>query len=101
MSDHPPIDFMTAPRAFVRVYRLPTRLTTGYCFGGGNPIMFWNVDWFEAPIEGGRQDLERFIRGKRYYDPSARFLVLADHPDLTFTIEPIVANANEPPVQRA
>jgi len=84
---HPPQDFVLAPRAFLRVYRLPTKLTNGYCFGGGVPITFLNVDWFEALIDDGRAPLEAFIKSKRYYDATARFLVLADHPDLTFVIE--------------
>ncbi|MDG4903163.1 hypothetical protein P9279_21885 [Mesorhizobium sp. WSM4962] len=80
-----------APRAFLRVYRLPPKLTNGYCFGGGVPITFMNVDWFEAAIDEGRGRLEAFIKSKRYYDATARFLVLADHPDLTFVIEPEVS----------
>lgn len=79
-------DFLTTPRAFVRVYRLPEKLTDGYCFGRDVPIVFANVDWFEAPIAEGRAQLEAFIRGKRYFAANARYLVLADHPDLTFTI---------------
>ena len=75
-------------KAFVRVYRLPQRLTDGFCHGSGVPITFLNVDWFETPIEDGRALLEPFIQGKRYFDPSARFLVLSDDPTLTFTIEP-------------
>lgn len=83
-----PLDFMSAPRAFLRVYRLPPKLTNGYCFGAGVPITFINVDWFEALIEQGRAPLEAFIKTKTYYDKTARFLVIADHPDLTFVIEP-------------
>jgi hypothetical protein len=82
------IDLMSAPRAFVRVYRCPEKLTDGYCFGGGQPITFTNVDWFETLVSEGRKGLEDFIRSKRYFDPKARFLVLADHRDLTFTIDP-------------
>lgn len=81
-------DFLTAPRAFVRVYRLPEKLTAGYCFGGGVPITFTNVDWFETLVDEGRGPLEAFIRGKQYFDARSRYLVLADHPDLTFTIDP-------------
>lgn len=81
-------DFMFAPRARCHIYRLPSNLTSGYCFDGGHPISFQNVDWFDAPISEGRDTLIRFIKKKRYFDPTARFLVLADHPDLTFTIEP-------------
>ena len=90
MTNAPVIDrdWLEAPRAFVRVYRLPAKLTNGYCFGGGVPITFMNVDWFEAPIADGRDVLTDFIRSKRYYDPAARFLVQSDHPDFTFTIAP-------------
>ena len=93
MTDAPIIesDWFDAPRTFVRVYRLPTKLTNGYCFGGGVPIAFTNVDWFEASISDGRDVLADFVRSKRYYDKTARFLVLADDPALTFTIEREVA----------
>ncbi len=77
------------PRTFVRVYRLPKKLTDGYCFGGSVAIAFFNVDWFEAPVDGGRAMLEPFVRGKAYFDPQARFLVLSDEPTLTFTIDPV------------
>jgi hypothetical protein len=87
MSDSPAADFMSGPRARCHVYRLPQQLTNGYCFGGGHPIPFLNVDWFDAPISENHQSLIGFIKKKRYFDPSARFLVLADHPNLTFTIE--------------
>jgi hypothetical protein len=78
----------TADRVFLRVYRLPEKLTNGYCFGGGVPIAFTNVDWFEAFVEDGREKLVQFIRGKQYYRRDARFLVLGDRPDFVFTIDP-------------
>ena len=81
-------DFLTAPRVFVRVYRLPDKLTDGYCFGVGNVIPFLNVDWFEALVSGGRIGLIEFIRRKQYFDAAARFLVLGDDPQFTFVIEP-------------
>lgn len=83
-----PHDFLSAPRTFVRVYRLPEKLTDGYCFGAGKPIAFINVDWFEALIIEGREPLIEFIRGKQYYSDKARFLVLGDDPGFVFTIEP-------------
>lgn len=83
-----PHDFLSAPRTFVRVYRLPEKLTTGYCFGAGVPITFINVDWFEAPISEGREGLTDFIKSKQYYSGNARFLLLGDHPAFVFTIEP-------------
>lgn len=90
-ENNPPHDFMFAARAFVRVYQLPAKLTNGYCFGAGVPITFQNVDWFEAVIADGREPLAAFIKSKRYYHRALRFLVLADHPDLTFTIDPAEA----------
>lgn len=82
------MEFLTAPRVFVRVYRLPERLTDGYCFGAGKPIPFLNVDWFEALVSEGRIGLIEFIRRKAYFDGNARFLVLGDDPQFTFVIEP-------------
>jgi len=82
------MDFLTAPRVFVRVYRLPERLTDGYCFGGGRPIPFLNVDWFEALVSEGRDGLILFISRKAYFDVNARFLVLGDDPNFTFVIDP-------------
>jgi hypothetical protein len=75
-------------RTFVRVYRMPEKLINGYCFetGTGNPITMQNVDWFEAPIAAGRDELVRFIKSKRYYSAVSDFLVLGDHPDFTFRI---------------
>lgn len=91
----PSADFMFAPRARVHVYRLPARLTNGYCFDGGHPIAFQNVDWFDAIISDGREAVADFIKKKRYCDAGSRFLVLSDCPDLTFTIEPTADPAKQ------
>jgi hypothetical protein len=84
---------MFTPRARVYVYKLPGKLTTGYCFGGGHDIPFRNVEWFDAPVVEGREELIGFIKNKQYFDKTARFLVLSDHPKLTFTMEPEAPNA--------
>lgn len=75
-----------ADRVFVRVYRLPEKLINGYCFSTGIPITMQNVDWFEAPTAGDRDELVAFIKGKRYYSAASEYLVLGDHPDFTFRI---------------
>lgn len=78
--------------AMIRVYRLPDKLSDGFCFGKGTPITFTNVDWFNAvpPLahlpEPTQADLIAFIRAKNYYDPDYRFLVLDDRPERTFVI---------------
>lgn len=83
--------------ARIRVYRLPEKLTNGFCHSGGNPIEFTNVDWFHAPEADSpftRDDLTGFLRAKNYYDPSARYLVLDDRPGETFVLEPAKARAS-------
>jgi hypothetical protein len=86
------LDMTTAPavETFIRVYRLPTKLTNGFCFGGGQPIEFLNVDWFQIPehVQVTRDELEKMIKAKIYWDPHARFLVLDSRPGETFVIEP-------------
>jgi hypothetical protein len=79
---------MNFERVFVRVYHLPGQLTDGFCFGGGKPITFVNVDWFEAVVGEGVEVLTSFIKTKAYYNDRARFLVLGDRSDFVFTIEP-------------
>ena len=54
------------------VYKLPEKLTDGFCFGGGRPIVFLNVDWFEG--EGAtREDVELFIKTKNYFKSARSF----------------------------
>ena len=75
----------------IRVYRLPEKLTDGFCFGGGKPITFTNVDWFDVPppdmgITLTREMVEDHVRAKDYFTPGARFLVLDDRPGETFVM---------------
>jgi hypothetical protein len=72
------------------VYLLPAKLANGYCFGGGRPISFLNVDWMNTPPEQmTREQVEAFIRVKDYVkraQANDQFLVLCtDRPDCTFT----------------
>lgn len=73
--------------SFIRVYRLPEQLTNGYCFGNGMPITILNVDWFDAPADMTREDLEPYIKKKAYYLPVHRYLVLGEQPHQVFMIE--------------
>ena len=73
----------------IYVYVLPERLSNGFCFGGPVPIVFGNVDWFnDVGMLGSppltKEQLSSYIRGKRYYDPERKYLVLGDR--LTFTL---------------
>lgn len=78
---------------FYHVYELPERqeLAKGFAFNGGNTIGFLNVDWFSTPPNPpSREEVEAFVRGKRYVKPGRRYLVLGS-PGHTFVIEPEVA----------
>lgn len=75
------------PDQMLYVYRLPDKLSNGYCFGGWVPITFLNVDWFGGAPELPISDVVSFVKGKRYYDPTARFLVVGSA--FAFTIEPV------------
>lgn len=70
----------------IYVYRLPVKMSDGFCFGGGVPITFTNVDWFSGSAEMTRADVEKFIRAKNYLTPGHKWLVLSDTPDFTFTM---------------
>lgn len=80
-------DFTEGP--FIRVYRLPEKLTNGFCFGGGVPITFTNVDWFGTNGAPSRADLEPWMREKAWATGPGWYLVLSDanSPDLTFIFE--------------
>jgi hypothetical protein len=44
----------------IYVYRLPVKLSDGYCFGGGNPITFTNVDWFNGDGSSSRTNRQEY-----------------------------------------
>lgn len=66
------------------VYELPEKMSDGFCFGGGTPITFLNVDWFHVPSEMAVEKLTEFLRGKRYVKPGRKYLVIGP---LTFTFD--------------
>lgn len=73
----------------IRVFKIPEP-TPGYCFDGGKPATFTEVDWFRDDPTGLRKsplseaEITEFIKRKSYFDPNAAFLVLS--PYHTFTI---------------
>lgn len=89
---------------FCRVFELPEQYPSGYCFGGGLPVAFQMVDWFN-PVTGVdapacskdmwrekvgniqtkeiadvelRDGLIPFLRGKNYVKPNRKHLVICD-----------------------
>lgn len=71
--------------------------TGAFCFGGGNPQTWIEVDWFRddpspdpddnyptMDTEEGREQIKNFIMSKRYFDSGKPYLVL--HEKASFTI---------------
>ena len=60
---------------FVRVFRCPMRYPETFCFGGGVPVEFIMVDWFNTP---DMRCLDEFIRSKDYYNPLYNHIVISE-----------------------
>jgi hypothetical protein len=88
-------DYLAERQVRLHVFRLPDSLAEGYCFGGGVDVVFYNVDFFDAPWNIPREELIAFVKGKKYFDAARRFLIIAERefPTLTFTIEPPLVGA--------
>lgn len=69
----------------VFVYLLPEKLSDGFCFSGGRPITFTNVDWFNGVDGMTREMLEKEVRKKYYAIPGSNFLVMSPENNLSFT----------------
>ena len=89
---------------FCRVFELPERYPTGYCFGGGHPVNFQMVDWFNPvpgigqpavskevwrkeageieiksiSIDELQESLIPWLKEKQYVKPGRDYLVLCD-----------------------
>ena len=87
----------------VRVYELPEEGPGGFRFGGGVPVPFLEVDWFNAlPTAGSaipgypkppdprtdpdvwQEKLTEFLLVKRYVQPARKYLVLCLHRSFVF-----------------
>lgn len=77
---------ITPNRTMVYVYRLPDNLAEGYCFFGGRPIMFTNIDWFNGFDGMTKEDLELKVRQKKYCKVGDKILVLSPENNITFTM---------------
>jgi len=71
----------------IYVYQLPPKLSNGYCFGGGQPISFLNVDWFNSHPDMTLGDLQGWVKQKTYFTsslPGTQFLTISpSRPGLT------------------
>lgn len=76
----------------IYVYRLPEKMSDGYCFGDDKLIQFQNVDWFNSPSETmgfGEMtlaDMREFIEGKNYARSGDSLLVVDTVDDFTMLI---------------
>lgn len=96
---------------FCRIFELPVRFPSDYCFGGGHPVNFQMIDWFyptEVPqaavpkevwaekvgpvkdqdVEIDHEELKSkllpFLQGKQYIKPGREYLFMSDF-GMTFT----------------
>lgn len=100
---------------FCRIFELPEHYPQGYCFGGGKPVNFQMVDWFN-PVQGIpqpavskeiwrekvgeiktketdenelRETLLPWVMKKNYLKPGRKYLILFDFgAAITFTAAP-------------
>jgi hypothetical protein len=76
---------------FCRVFELPETYPKGFCFGGGRPVNFQMVDWFEPwprSIETGELEnrtweevqnmLINFLQEKSYIKDRHKYLVITE-----------------------
>lgn len=69
----------------IYVYELPERMSNGFCFGGGKPITFKNVDWFNSFDGITKEHIEASVKEKIYAVEGKRFLVCSPDNDISFT----------------
>ena len=91
---------ITEKNNFMRIFRVPNDFPSGFCFGGGHPVNFQIVDWFnpipqeelwdnsinlgEKETEEFRKDIRDFIKIKNYYSEDFKFLALSNYGDAFF-----------------
>ena len=76
----------TVRNNFGRVFELPNRYPREYCFGGGQPVQFLMVDWFNPlkttdppePWEEAVKTLRPFLMQKSYVKPGRRYILITD-----------------------
>ena len=75
---------------FMRIFQLPDSYPRDYCFGGGIPVTFNMVDWFNPvspemmeafDLEKHRKLIKEFIRGKTYYKLGVKYIAITDYGD--------------------
>lgn len=75
---------------FCRVFEMPDKYPSDYCFMGGHRVNIQMVDWFEPlqphePIPKTMKqwarheaDLDKFIRSKKYFRKGRTYLLMTE-----------------------
>jgi hypothetical protein len=81
---------ITPANNFMRIFRVPIEFPSAFCFGGGIPIEFQMVDWFNPVtdemmenfnVEEHKKMIRKMIRKKVYYNPNYKYLAITDYND--------------------
>lgn len=70
----------------IYVYELPVKMSDGYCFGGGKPITFINVDWMDSAEGLSKKDFLSFIKPKVWRKAGGKYACLDTEGPLTMII---------------
>ena len=63
---------------FCRVFELPESYPSDYCFGGGHPVNFQMVDWFEPVPDIGRAAVTKEVWRERAGEITTKEVDLAE-----------------------
>jgi len=82
---------ITQDNNFCRVFELPDKFPSGFCFGGGQLVGMRQVDWFNPipqddfygdselkPWSEYESMLRTWLMTKRYVKPGKRYLLITD-----------------------
>jgi hypothetical protein len=79
---------------FCRVFELPDEFPTGFCFGGGYPVTFKMIDWFNpiSPTELNENikwedyisGIKEFMLEKKYIKVGKKYLLITDFGEVLF-----------------
>jgi hypothetical protein len=83
------VNKITRDKNFIRIFEIPDKISSAFCFSGGIPVTFLMVDWFypipQDDFETGLKDwnyyklqLEMFLSEKSYIKQSKKYLCLTD-----------------------
>ena len=84
------IDKIDIANNFCRVFELPSEYPRGFCFGGGKPVNFQMVDWFNPipteDLHSGKDTtwieyevkLREFLKDKIYVKSGRKYILITN-----------------------